>query len=217
MERHFDRELESLKTMIIKMGSLVETSLSESLTAVFEKDEALAKKVIDADQRINTLEVEIDNAVVDILALKQPVATDLRLILAVQKLNNDLERIGDHAVNIAESALGLEGALDADEMLDIPKMAEVTRTILREAIDSFIHLDTGLAQTVLEKDDTVDNLNREIYRETIETLKTDKGSVKVCMHLIRISKNLERIADLATNIAEEVIFLKKARIVKHSH
>ncbi len=217
MERHFERELESLKTMIIKMGSLVEASLLDALTAVFDGNEDLAQRVVDADQRVNTLEVEIDNAVVDILALKQPVASDLRLILSVQKLNNDLERIGDHAVNIAESALGLEGSLEKEQMLEIPKMAEITRSILRDAIDSFIHLDVKLAQTVLEQDDEVDDLNREMYHEAIAMIKTDSSDVKGPMHLLRISKNLERVADLATNIAEEVIFLKKARIVKHGH
>ena len=217
MERHFDRELEGLKTMIIKMGSLVESNLTQALNAVLEGDEALAARIIEADQRVNTLEVEIDNAVVDILALKQPVASDLRLILAVQKLNNDLERIGDHAVNIAESAVGLEGSLQKQEMLEIPKMAEITRSVLRDAIDSFIHLNVELAQSVLEKDDTVDDINREMYHEAIERIKSDKGNIKGAMHLIRISKNLERVADLATNIAEEVIFLKRAKIVKHRH
>lgn len=215
MERHFERELEGLKTMIIKMGSLVEASLSEALTAVLDKNEALAEQVIEADNRINTLEIEVDNAVVDILALKQPVATDLRLILAVQKLNNDLERIGDHAVNIAESAIGLRGSLEKTEMLDIPQMAELTRAILRDAIDSFIHLDANLAHEVLKKDDTVDDINKEMSSRAIQMMKANTESVEGAMQLIRISKNLERVADLATNIAEEVIFLKKARIVKH--
>ena len=215
MERHFEHELEGLKTMIIKMGSLVEKSLTDALLSVFENNKELAEKVIDSDQRINTLEVEIDNAVVDILALKQPVASDLRLILAVQKLNNDLERIGDHAVNIAESAIGLKGPLGEAGLLHIPEMAELTKAVFRESIDSFIHLDVNLAQEVLLKDDTVDDINRAMSAEAVERIKSDLSAVENTLQLIRISKNLERVADLSTNIAEEVIFLKKARIVKH--
>ncbi len=152
---------------------------------------------------------------VDILALKQPVASDLRLILAAQKINNDLERIGDHAVNIAESAIGLHGSLNASSMLEIPKMAELTKGVLRDAIDSFIHLDTTLADAVLAKDDTIDDINRLMSTEAVSMMKSDKQQVENALQLIRISKNLERVADLATNIAEEVIFMKNARIVKH--
>jgi phosphate transport system protein len=189
--------------------------VANALEAVINEDAALAKKVIDADARTNMLELEIDNAVVDVLALKQPVASDLRLILAVQKINNDLERIGDHAVNIAESALGLKDTINEGPLLEIPKMAVVTRELLHEALDSFILLDPELAQSVLKKDDVIDDLNRDMNQEAIELIKKDKEAVDGAMQLIRISRNLERTADLATNIAEEVIFLTQARFVKH--
>jgi phosphate transport system protein len=215
MERRFERELESLKTNIIKMGSVVEDGLHHAIDALLRQDKTLARTVIEADARINALEIEIDNAVVDILALQQPVATDLRLILAVQKINNDLERIGDHAVNIAESAESLSAATAKEPLLQIPHMAELTRTVFRHALDSFILLDSKLAQSVLEHDDQIDDLNREMVREVVGLIKSDTRTVDGCMHIIRISRNLERVGDLATNIAEEVIFLTQARVVKH--
>ena len=215
MERRFERELESLKTNIIKMGSVVEESLNRAIESVVNEDKTLARTVIEADHRINDLEMEIDNAVVDLLALQQPVATDLRLILAVQKINNDLERIGDHAVNIAESAESLSATTVKEPLLQVPRMAELTRTVLRHALDSFILLDPKLAQSVLERDDQIDDLNRDTVREVIGLIKSDTRTVDSCMHVIRISRNLERVGDLATNIAEEVIFLTQARVVKH--
>jgi phosphate transport system protein len=215
MERRFERELESLKTTVIKMGSVVEDSFSNAIEAVLHEDTALAKKVIDADGRINALEIEIDNAVIDLLALQQPVATDLRLILAVQKINNDLERIGDHAVNVAESAEWLAATPAKEPLLQIPRMAELTRTVLRHALDSFILLDPKLALTVLERDDQIDALNREMVLEVIGLIKSDARTVDGGMQIIRISRNFERVGDLATNIAEEVIFLTQARVVKH--
>ncbi|MCU0454146.1 MAG: phosphate signaling complex protein PhoU [Bacteroidetes bacterium] len=215
MERRFERELESLKTSIIKMGSVVEDNFSKALESVLRDDLSLAKAVIDGDGRINELEMEIDNAVIDLLALQQPVATDLRLIIAVQKINNDLERIGDHAVNIAESAEWLGASKDKEPLLQIPRMAELTRTVLRHALDSFILLDPKLAQTVLERDDQIDLLNKETVREVIGLIKSDSRTVDGGMQIIRISRNLERVGDLSTNIAEEVIFLTQARVVKH--
>lgn len=215
MERRFERELEGLKTSIIKMGSVVEDNFTKSLEAVLRDDVALAKTVINGDSRINELEIEIDNAVIDLLALQQPVASDLRLIIAVQKINNDLERIGDHAVNIAESAEWLAATKDKEPLLQIPRMSELTRTVLRHALDSFILLDPKLAQSVLERDDQIDLMNKETVREVIGLIKSDSRTVDGGMQLIRISRNLERVGDLATNIAEEVIFLTQARVVKH--
>lgn len=215
MERRFERELESLKTSIIKMGSVVEENLRRALDAVLKEDMELAQQVIETDGRINALEIEIDNGVIDLLALQQPVASDLRLILAVQKINNDLERIGDHAVNIAESAEWLGATKDKEPLLQVPKMAALTQTVLRNALDSFIHLDAKLAQSVLQQDDEIDQLNRDTVREVIGLIKSDTRSVDGGMQLIRISRNLERVGDLSTNIAEEVIFLIQARVVKH--
>ena len=215
MERRFERDLDDLKKSLIKMGSVVEESIANALQALLEHDSALAAKVIEADVKINALEIEIDNAVVDLMALQQPVASDLRLILSAQKINNDLERIGDHAVNIAESARDFGTPPSKETFLELPRMAELTRGILRDALDSFILLNPKLATSVLEQDDRVDTLNRDMTRKVIELIKADTKSVEAGLQVIRVSRNLERVADLATNIAEEVIFLTQARVVKH--
>jgi len=215
MKRHFETELEGLKTSIIKMGSLAEEAVRLAIKALIDNNPELAQKVLDQEARINSLEIEIDNAIVDILALQQPVAVDLRLILAAQKINNDLERIGDHAVNIAESALVLSQTPFNEPLLEIPQMVEIVQLMLRDAIDGFIHQDSQLALNVLKQDDIIDNMNRKMSAEVIELMKSDKRSIEGGLDLIRISRNLERIADLATNIAEEVIFITKAKVVKH--
>jgi len=215
MDRHFQHELESLKTMLIKMGSVVEDNISNALQALLEQKGSLAQKVFENEDRINTLELEIDNAIFDLLALQQPVASDLRFIIASQKINNDLERIGDHAVNIAESDLNLMKIKPIDSLLELPKMAVTTKTMLRNALDSFILLDPKLAQTVLETDDQIDDLNRSMTVSVIELLKSDRHTIECGLEFIRISRNLERIADISTNIAEEVIFHTQARVVKH--
>ena len=215
MERHFQHELESLKTMLIKMGSVVEENISHALQALLERNAVLAQKVIENEERINTLEIEIDNTIIDLLALQQPVASDLRFIIAAQKINNDLERIGDHAVNIAESDLNLLKIKPLDSLLELPKMIVTTKLMLRLALDSFILLDPRMAQKVLETDDQIDDFNRSMTTEVIELLRSDKRTIECGLELIRISRNLERVADITTNIAEEVIFHTQARVVKH--
>jgi phosphate transport system protein len=215
MQRHFEKELESLQTTLIKMGSAAEDAMRMSVAALLERSASKAQTVIDGDERINSLEMEIDNAIVDILALQQPVAVDLRMILAAQKINNDLERIGDHAVNIAESALTLAGRQQQDALLELPKMAEIVLEMVRDALDGFIHREVSLGTKVLEQDDVIDEMNKSMTRQVIQLMKTDQKSIEAGLDLIRVSRNLERVADLATNIAEEVIFIAQARIVKH--
>ncbi len=215
MQRHFEQELESLKINLIKMGSIAEESVRLSIKALLDKDNSLALRVIENEERINSLEIEIDNAIVDILALQQPVAIDLRLILAAQKINNDLERIGDHAVNIAESVAAILKAKEELELISLPKMTELAEKMLRNSLDSFIHNDPKLSMAVLKDDDTIDELNRDVFRRVVARMKDNQRTIETGMELIRISRNLERIADLSTNIAEEVIFIAQARIVKH--
>ncbi len=215
MERRFEHELESLKTSLIKMGSVAEEAVGSAIRSLLNRDDALAQKVIDADQRINSLEIEIDNAILDLLALQQPVASDLRFILASQKINNDLERIGDHAVNIAESVLSLKRFPEVRPMQEIPRMAEITRTMLKEVLDSFIQPDPRTALAVLKRDDEIDELNRGVAHNVIELVRNDRDAIEGALALVRVSRNLERVADLATNIAEEVLFYTQARVVKH--
>jgi phosphate transport system protein len=215
MERHFQHELESLKTSLIKMGSVVEESIGFAIRAALERNASLIEKVIAAENRINSLEIEIDNAIIDLLALQQPVASDLRFIIAAQKINNDLERIGDHAINIAEAAEIMIKIQEVESLPEILKMSEITSAMLKNSLDSFIHVDAPLAQTVLESDDQVDELNLKVMQRVIELIKSDKQTIECGLELILISRNLERVADLTTNIAEEVIFHKQARVVKH--
>ena len=215
MERHFHRELESLKTSLIKMGSVVEENVNRSIQSVIEKNPTLAGQVIEADLRVDALEVEIDNAIVDLLALQQPVASDLRFIIAAIKINNDLERISDHAVNIAQSALALCSMTNARILGEIPQMASITKAMLKQAIDSFILQNPAMAQKVLTSDDQIDDLNRLVTKKVVDLMKDNNETVECEVELGRISRNLERIADLTTNIAEDVIFHTQARVVKH--
>lgn len=215
MERHFQQELEGVKISLIKMGSVVEESVKLATKAFLNGDEVLARQVIDSDNRINALELEIDNAVIDLLALQQPVARDLRFIVAAQKINNDLERLGDHAVNIAESAVTMKQLPYIEILSEIPMMADLSLKMLKEALDGFILLDVDLARSVLKSDDQIDDLNRQVTKDVIELLKPNPQLIECGLELIRVSRNLERVADLTTNIAEEVIFQTQARVVKH--
>jgi phosphate transport system protein len=215
MERRFERELESLKTSLIKMATVVEENVSAAVQALLKEDKNLAAKVITSDERVNALEIENDNAILDLLALQQPVASDLRFIISAQKINNDLERIGDHAVNIAESAEHLSRSTEKEPLLEIPTMCEIARGMLKDALDGFILVRPDVARTVLERDDQIDELNRKMTREVVSLVMKDKEVIETGLELIRVSRNLERIADLTTNIAEEVIFQAQARVVKH--
>ena len=215
MQRHFVQELDQLKTNLIKMGSLAEQAIADAVRALLERRKDIAQQVVSQDQQINSYEILIDNAVVDLLALQQPVATDLRFILAASKMNSDLERIGDHAVNIAESALQYIALEPKKPLVDIAGMAQITKRMLRDAIDGFIHSDAALGGVVLRNDDVIDDLNKRFVRELIEVMRHDPGEIEHALEFIRVSRNLERVADLATNIAEDVIFMAEARVVKH--
>ena len=215
MVRHFEQELEQLKSNIIRMGSLAEASVRNAVHAFLQNDVDLSRRVIEEEHRLNEMELANDKAVVDLLALQQPVAGDLRLILAALKINNDLERIGDHAVNIAESAqnAGHEGPLPG--RADLFRMAEFTERMLRDALDGFIHADPAMCRSVLGLDDMIDELNKKLVTDMVGVIRNDASAVLRALEIVRVSRNLERIADLATNVAEEVIFVTEAQVVKH--
>lgn len=215
MERHFDKELNNLRSTLEKMARLGQESLEACTRSMLEKDRSVAERTFANEREINNLEIEIDHAVADAFALHQPVAIDLRFLLAIQKINNDMERIGDHCVNIAQSAISLAGFNGNTQFLELPKMVTITKSMLGDACHSFFTKDMQLARTVLESDDTLDELNRANTREAIQLVKTDKTSIELALELLRVSRNLERIGDLSTNIAEEVIFHVQARVVKH--
>lgn len=216
MPRHFVQEIETLKTDIVKMASLAEQAVREAIHALLARDPGIATGVLESENRLNAFEVQIDGEVVDLLALQQPVASDLRLILAAMKINNDLERIGDHAVNIAQSAAKYAAGPALPVHADIPRMAQLTQTMLRQVIDGFIHRDAAVCREVLKDDDVVDELNKTIIGDLVSLVQKEPSHTEQALEIIRVSRNLERIADLATNIAEDVIFIAEAHVVKHN-
>jgi phosphate transport system protein len=215
MERHFVQQIELLKSEIIRMGSAAEHMVDDALRAFLDRSPEAAQAVFQQEHQVNSYEIGIDNAVADMLALHQPVAKDLRFLLAAMKINNDLERIGDHAVNIAESAVTYARRPGLSIPADIPQMAQMTREMLRVALDGFIHGNPDQCRAVLRSDDTIDDLNRKIAQDVMAVIKSNSDAVEQAFDLVRVSRNLERIGDLATNIAEEVIYYLEAQVVKH--
>lgn len=213
--RHFVEELEKLKTKLLEMSSLVESAIYRSITAVVQKDDTLAHDVLNNEARVNEIEIEIDDLAVSLLALQQPMAADLRLIVASLKINNDLERMGDLAVNIAERALDLLQEPIVKPMIDIPHIAGVVQSMVRKSLDSFVTKDADLARSVLASDDAVDNLRTACFHELISFMEQDKANIRQAINLLSVVRNLERIADHATNIAEDVLFLAKGVDVRH--
>jgi phosphate transport system protein len=211
-----EEKLKLLKKQLIEYATLVESMLDKCVKGLLKKESALLREVIDRDEpQANTFELELDDLSTTVIAQSEPKAKDLRSILMILKMNNDLERIGDHAVNIAESGLFLIERPPIKPVLDIPKMAEVTRTMLHDSIDSFVNEDVPRAREICERDSIVDDLGDQILGELITFMSTDKGSVERSLHLLRITSNLERVADLATNICEDVIFVVEGRVIKH--
>ncbi len=215
MERHFEHELDQLKSTLMGMGTLVLEQLDWAARGILDHTDRYAVEVLERDTKVDGLEVQVDMHVLDLLALQHPMASDLRLIVAVQKINNDLERIGDHAVNIAQSAVSLARKHSEMGLLDIPEMAVRSHRMLADALQSLATLDPQKAQQVILEDDLIDSKNRELCSRVITGVKSDNESLEWGLDLIRVSRNFERVADLATNVAEEVIFLTQARVVKH--
>lgn len=213
--RHFIGELEELQSKLLEMAGLVESAVHRSVLALAERDPALAREVMDSEPRVNRLEIEIDDLAVRLLALRQPMARDLRFLTAAIKINSDLERMGDLGVNIAERALDLLAKPSIKPLIDIPQLARFAECMLRKSLDAFVHRDSSLAREVLRSDDAVDDLRDAIYRELIGFMERDPATVSRALDLIFIARNLERIADHATNIAEDVLFLVDGVDVRH--
>ena len=218
MERHhFEDDLQALKNRLLTMGALVEDRVRRAVVALIERRTELAQEVIAGDQEVNDLQIEIDDRCLKLLALQQPIASDLRLITAAMKINADLERIGDQAVNIAQNASRILGQAPLRPLLDIPRMADLAETMTRDSLDAFVRKDAPLARTVLARDDEVDGLKDQVFRVLLTYMMADPGTIERALGLILVSRNLERIADHATNIAEDVIFLVEAKDVRHHH
>lgn len=216
MSSVFEKELEELKQTVLKLSSLVEKAISDSIKSLIERDSKIAAEVIDGESKINTLDVEIDEECIRLIALRQPCAGDLRLITTAMKITTDLERIGDLAVDISERALELNNEPQLKPYIDIPRMAETVQTMLRDALDAFVKRDSKLARDVLSRDDLVDNLNYQIFNELMFFMIQDPRTVSRAVKITYISKYLERIADHATNIAEMVIYLVEGKIIRHA-
>ena len=213
--RHFVEELEQLKSKLLEMSSLVESAIYRSITAVVQKDESLANEVLKNEGRINQIEIEIDEFAISLLALQQPMAADLRLIVAALKINTDLERMGDLSVKIAERATSLMEDPVIKPMIDIPHIAGLVQSMVRKALDAFVTRDADLARSVLASDDAVDSLRTACYHELVSFMEKDPQHIRQGLDLLAITRNLERIADHSTNIAEDVMFLVKGVDVRH--
>jgi phosphate transport system protein len=215
MHRHFEMELDQLRTMLIRMGSLVEEQIDFAVKAITEGDLTLARLVIERDKKVDEYDNAIDQHCVAIFALSQPVAIDLRLLMAALKINNELERIGDIAVNLAERVEPLQPYGAFVKTTRLREMANAARKMVVYSIDSFVNNDPELAKKILIADDEVDGYDRETFNTMVAKMKESPENVDPASHIMMASRHIERLADHATNIAEDVIFLVNAKIIKH--
>lgn len=213
--RHFHEELARLKTRLLEMSTLAEELVDTAVDALRERDEARARTVIARDAQLDALETEMDDLCIHLLALQQPLARDLRLITMAMKISNDLERVGDHAVNIAEGVPHLVESPMFSDLPEIEEMARMAREMLSDALDCFVRADAENAMEVIHRDDRVDQMQDSLFRVLLTHMMEDPRRIGPSLTLFLVSRNLERIADLATNIAEDVIFLVEGRNVKH--
>ena len=216
MPRHFHDELDHLKQTLLAMGALVEDQIRRAMRALTDRDDVLAKNVIDRDREVNVYDVEVDEKCVELLALHQPTAGDLRFITTAMKIVTDLERIGDQAVNIAQRALELNLEPQLKPYIDLPRMADQAQRMVKNSLDAFVARDTELARRVCQDDAPVDALNHQIFRELLTFMMEDPKTIPRAIRLILIARFLERVADHATNIAEMVIYLVDSKMVRHT-
>ena len=213
--RHFIEELDYLRSRLLEMSGLVEDSVYRSVLCLAERDPQQAQRVLHNEAEINRMEIEIDDLAIQLLALQQPMATDLRFLTSAIKINNDLERMGDLAVNIVERAVSLTNEPLIKPLVDIPLMADRVQSMIRKSLDAFVKKDPDLARTVLISDDEVDELCGAVYQELISYMERDSKTVRQAVNLMFVARNLERLADHATNIAEDVLFLVQGVDVRH--
>jgi phosphate transport system protein len=214
-ERPFDEELKSLKEKLLEMASRAEEQIALAVRALKDRQEGLACQVLEREAAINRLDIEVDEMAMKLLALRQPMAADLRFITSAMSIGTDLERIGDLAVNIAERTLDLLKSPQLKPLIDIPRMAELAQAMVRDALNAFVNGDDALAKEVCERDDQVDEINDQVFRELLTYMMQDAGTISRAVDLILVGRHLERIADHATNIGEDVIYMVKGRTIKH--
>ena len=215
MDTHFQKELAQLKENLLKMATLVEETIRDAISALMNRDAEMIKRTMEKEDKINAMENAIDEMCLKLLALRQPLATDLRFITSAMKIVTDLERMGDQAVNIAERAASLNQEPQLKPYIDIPRMAEIVQSMVKDVLDAFVNGDSKLARSVCERDDLVDGLNDQVHRELLTYMMSDPKTTPRAVHLMIVSRCLERIADHATNIAEDVIFMVDALVIKH--
>jgi phosphate transport system protein len=216
MHRHFDDELKSLKEKILMMGGLAEEQVQGAMRALLERDSDLARKVIENDHRINSMDVEVDEDCLRLLALQQPTARDLRFITTAMKISTELERISDLAENICERAVELNEEPQLKPYIDIPRMANWSLRMVKEALDAFVNNDAELARKVCRDDDFVDDLTHQLFRELLSFMLENPQTITRAIRITFIAKYLERIADHATNVAELVVYMAEGKIIRHT-
>jgi phosphate transport system protein len=215
MERHFAKDLDKLNQRLIEMGQTTDTMIQDAIRALVEREEGILEEVFSLERQVNRMHLAIDEAALRLLATQQPVARDLRFLVAAMKLNSELERIGDQAVNIAESTQILLKEPPLKPLIDLPIMAEMAQKMVRESLDAFVKRDVIAAKAVIMEDDRVDALKDQIFRELLTYMMADPASIPRAMALILISRNLERVGDQAVNISEEVIYMVEGLDVRH--
>lgn len=215
MKEHFFEKLETLRRQLIAMGAEAERQIGAAIEALVKGDAEKARAVIEGDKVVDAMEIRIDEDAIELLATQQPVAGDLRLLVSALKINSDLERIGDHAVNIAEAAERLSRTRPFKPWVDIPHMAEIASGMLKDSLDAFVRRDADLALAVCRRDDLLDEKNKSMIRELLTYMAENPALISTCLEIIGVSKNLERVGDLATNIGEETIYIAQGDIIKH--
>lgn len=214
--RHLHEEVERLQARLLGMAGIAEEMVRVAIEALQERDAARAERVIERDEAVDAAEMEIDDLAISLLALQQPMARDLRFITMAMKISNDLERVGDHAVNIAEEVKFILESPPFPVLPEVEEMSRIATAMLADALDSFVRLDSPLARDICQRDDRVDELRDNIFRVLLTHMMEDPRRISAGMDMFLISRNLERIADLATNIAEDVVFLVEGRSIKHA-
>jgi phosphate transport system protein len=215
MERHRDHELEQIRKTLLRMGGLVERQIREAMQALVERDTVRADTVIAADDEVDELQKEIDALCSRMLALQQPMASDLRFLVATMKIATDLERMGDSSVNVAQAVPILNQEAPLKPYVDLPRIAQITQEMVRDALDSFVRRDARAAIEVCKRDDEVDALYKQLFRELVTYMVEDTRNITRALHLLLIARNYERIADHATNIGEDVVFYVEGRDIRH--
>ncbi|HEY4492147.1 MAG TPA: phosphate signaling complex protein PhoU [Acidobacteriota bacterium] len=213
--RHFDEELDELKQTLLRMAAKAESMIHDSIQALVKRDPTMGDRILQLEDEVNRLQLEIDDRAFKLLALQQPMAHDLRFIIAAMKISSDLERIADQAVNITENTKILLQFPELKPLIDIPKMAEITKAMVRDSLDAYVDSNAPKAREVVVRDDTVDALKDQVFREVLTYMISDPRTIQVGLQLILVARHLERIADHATNIAEDVVYMVEVKDIRH--